>query len=155
MTTIILIIAALTILFGIIELFFMPGFGIAGIASIVCAIIDTILVYKTFGLAWAIVVVAISVLLLIFILRWVAKSRTFERMALHASIDSTSATKAQMSVKIGDTGLSLTRLALIGNAEIDGKNVEVKSSGEFIPPHTPIRVISVNEANITVERIHK
>ena len=47
-------------------------------------------------------------------------------------------------------GRALTRLALIGNAEIDGKNVEVKSAGGFIDEGTPIRVISVQDALILV-----
>ena len=36
---------------------------------------------------------------------------------------------------------------------IGGKTVEVKSSGAFINPGTPIRVVRVSEANITVEAI--
>ena len=71
-------------------------------------------------------------------------------MSLHTSIDSTNATAEQLSIKVGDTGRALTRLALVGNAEIAGKQVEVKSSGEFINPGMPIRVVSVNEAQIIV-----
>lgn len=74
-------------------------------------------------------------------------------MSLHARIDSTNATEAQLSVKVGDTGRALTRLALIGNAEINGKVVEVKSSGAFLNPGTAVRVVSVSEANITVEAL--
>ena len=76
-----------------------------------------------------------------------------DKMALHTSIDSTNATPEQLSVRVGDVGTALTRLALVGNAEIGGKTVEVKSSGAFINPGTPIRVVRVNEANITVEAI--
>lgn len=153
MATIIIIIAALTLLFGIIEIFFMPGFGMAGIASIICAIVDAVLIYQSYGLGWAATAVIAGIVLLAIALRWVAKSKTFDSMALHTSIDSTAATQAQLSVKAGDMGKAVTRLALVGNAEIDGKIVEVKSSGEFLSPGTPIRVVSVSEANITVERV--
>lgn len=152
-TTIIIIIAALALVFGIIEIFFMPGFGVAGIVSIVCALIDTVLIYQCFGLGWAVAAVTAGVALLAVALRWVAKSKTFDRMALHTSIDSTAATQAQLSVKAGDLGTAVTRLALVGNAEIDGNIVEVKSSGDFLNPGTPVRVVSVCEANITVERV--
>lgn len=56
---------------------------------------------------------------------------------------------------MGDTGKALTRLALVGNAEINGLVVEVKSSGAFLNPGTPLRVIHVSEANITVEAIQQ
>lgn len=152
MTTVIIILALLTLLLGVIEVFFVPGFGVAGVSSVICAIADVVLIYQQWGLTWAVVAVVAAVALLLLALRWVARSKTFDRMALHSSIDSTSATKAQLSVKVGDTGKALTRLALIGNAEVGGKVVEVKSSGEFIPAGTPLRVIRVNEADITVER---
>ena len=52
----------------------------------------------------------------------------------------------------GDEGRALTRLALIGNAEIGGRRVEVKSAGEFIDPGTPVVVTEVSEALIVVRR---
>lgn len=152
MTTAILIIGLLTIVFGVVEIFFTPGFGVAGIAAIVCALVDVALVYQAYGAGWAAVAVVIGVGVLAIVLRWLARSKAFDRMALHTSIDSTAATQAQLSVKVGDEGKAVTRLALVGNAEIGGKLVEVKSSGEFLTPGTPIRVVAVSEANITVER---
>lgn len=152
MTTIIIILALLTLILGVIEVFFVPGFGVAGICSVICALIDVALIYQQWGLTWAIVAVVVAIAALLLALRWLARSKDLDRMALHSTIDSTAATQAQLSVKVGDTGKALTRLALVGNAEIGGRQVEVKSSGEFISPGTPVRVINVNEANITVER---
>lgn len=149
--TIILILAALTLLLGIIEIFIAPGFGLAGIGAVACALADVVLVYYTYGPTWAIVTIVAALLLLAFALWWVGHSKTMSRMALHTSIDSTNATQAQLSVKVGDTGKALTRLALVGNAEINGNVVEVKSSGAFIQPETPIRVVNVSQALITVE----
>ena len=83
------------------------------------------------------------------------RSKAIERVSLKSTIDSTAATQAQLSVKVGDKGKALTRLALIGNARINGQVVEVKSSGEFLSEGTPIQVIAVNEALIIVEEIHE
>ena len=49
------------------------------------------------------------------------------------------------------TCVALTRLALIGNADIEGQTVEVKSAGQFIEEGTPIVVVSVNDALILVK----
>ncbi len=149
----ILIVALLAILLGLLEIFVLPGFGIAGIAAIVCAVLDAIFIYNQYGALWTVVAVVVAVAILCIMLYTVAHSRSVERLSLKAAIKSTNATQEQLSVKVGDTGRSLTRLALVGNAEIGGKQVEVKSSGEFIDANTPIRVVMVNEALVVVERI--
>lgn len=149
----ILIVALLAILLGLLEIFVLPGFGNAGIAAIVCAVLDAIFIYNQYGALWTVVAVVVAVAILCIMLYTVAHSRSVERLSLKAAIKSTNATQEQLSVKVGDTGHSLTRLALVGNAEIGGKQVEVKSSGEFIDANTPIRVVMVNEALVVVERI--
>lgn len=77
---------------------------------------------------------------------------TLDRMSLHSTISSTSATPSQLSVKAGDTGVATTRLALIGNAKIADCDVEVKSEDGFINEGTPIIVTRVNEALILVKK---
>lgn len=153
--TLIIILAALSLVLGLLEIFILPGFGFAGIGSIVCAVVDAILIYNAYGFSWACIAVVVAILLLVLMLYIVANSRTFDRMSLKTSIDSTNATTEQLSVKVGDEGRAITRLALVGNAEIEGKQVEVKSSGEFINSGTPIRVIKVDKAQIIVERTDK
>ena len=151
--TLILILAALALVLAFVEIVIVPGFGLAGMGAILCALIDVVIIYSEHGLLWAVVAIVAALAVLGLMLWWVSRSRTMDKMALHASIDSTNATPEQLSVRVGDVGTALTRLALVGNAEIGGKTVEVKSSGAFINPGTPIRVVRVNEANITVEAI--
>lgn len=153
--TLIIILAALSLVLGLLEIFILPGFGFAGIGSIVCTVVDAILIYNAYGFSWACIAVVVAILLLVLMLYIVANSRTFDRMSLKTSIDSTNATTEQLSVKVGNEGRAITRLALVGNAEIEGKQVEVKSSGEFINSGTPIRVIKVDKAQIIVERTDK
>ena len=151
--TLILILAALALVLAFVEIVIVPGFGLEGMGAILCALIDVVIIYSEHGLLWAVVAIVAALAVLGLMLWWVSRSRTMDKMALHTSIDSTNATPEQLSVRVGDVGTALTRLALVGNAEIGGKTVEVKSSGAFINPGTPIRVVRVNEANITVEAI--
>ena len=148
--TLILILAALAVVLAFVEILIVPGFGLAGAGAALCAVADVALIYSDYGLLWALVAFVLALVALGLMLGWVAHSKTMDKISLHTSIDSTNATAEQLSVKPGDTGRALTRLALVGNAEIGGKTVEVKSSGAFINPGTPIRVVRVSEANITV-----
>lgn len=151
-TLIILILAGVAILLYAIEALLTPGFGISGAAATLCVLVADVLVFYTFGAVAAIFAVLISAAAVLLFFWWFSRSKALERMSLHSTIDSTNATAAQLSVHPGERGRALTRLALIGNAEIAGKTVEVKSSGEFIEEGTPVVVKSVSEALILVEK---
>lgn len=153
MTTLIIVIAVLTLILGILEIFVIPGFGFSGISAILCALFDIALIYSEYGTVGAVIALTVTLIVFGLMIAWVARSKTFDKMALHTTIRSTNATPAQLSVQVGDEGKALTRLALVGNALINGHQVEVKSSGAFIQPQTPIRVVCVSEALITVESI--
>ncbi|MDD6124117.1 MAG: NfeD family protein [Bacteroidales bacterium] len=149
--TLILVLASLALVLALVEIFIVPGFGLAGIGAILCTVADIALIYAEYGLGWAATALLAAVAILGLALLWLTRSKAVDKMALHSTIDSTNATAEQLSVKVGDEGKALTRLALVGNALIAGKVVEVKSAGAFIDPETRVRVVRVSEANITVE----
>lgn len=146
---IILVVAAL-LLFAL-EAFVLPGYGVAGISAIACVVAADIIVGVNYGGGPAVVAVVLSTALVLAGLWWIGHSKALDRVSLHATIGSTAATKAQLSVRVGDEGRALTRLALIGNADIGGKTVEVKSDGGFIEEGTPVVVTGVNEALVLVQ----
>ena len=148
---IVLLVAAALILFAV-EAFVTPGFGISGIAATACVVGAEIMLYREYGSIAALIVAVIFIVCAVLFLWWVSRSKSLERVSLNATVEGTFATEGQLSVKAGDEGVALTRLALIGNAEIGGKMVEVKSTGEFINEGTPIVVTSVNEALILVKK---
>lgn len=151
--TIIITLAVLALVLGLLEVYVVPGFGITGICAIICAVVDLVLILNDYGFGWAFAALVVALIILGAMLYIVSHSRTLDEMSLHATISSTNATEAQLSVTVGSEGKALTRLALVGNAEIDGKIVEVKSSGAFIEPGMPVRVTMVNEATVVVEQI--
>ena len=152
-----LLVIAIIVIVGLllfaVEALVTPGFGIPGIAGALCFVVADGLVYHHYGTQAAILALFLSTLVVLLGLWWFSRSKTLERMSLQANIDSTNATTAQLSVRPGQRGRALTRLALIGNAEIEGKNVEVKSAGGFIDEGTPIEVCSVEDALILVRPI--
>ena len=146
----ILILVLLALVLMAVEVLIVPGFGISGIAAIISALVAEVLIFEEYGMLVAALSLAGFALLTVVLLVWVARSKTIDKVSLHSSIDSTNATKDQLSVKVGDEGVALTRLALIGNAEIAGKTVEVKSAGNFIEEGTPLVVVAVSEALVLV-----
>lgn len=154
-TLIIVLLVAIAILLYAVEALVTPGFGVACVGATLCVIVADILVYMQFGTGAAIAAVVLSAAAVLLFFWWFGRSKTLERVSLHSTIASTNATAEQLSVKPGETGRALTRLALIGNAEIGGRTVEVKSTGEFIDEGTPVVVCAVREALVLVKKQEK
>ena len=86
---------------------------------------------------------------------WFMRSKMLDKLALKKDIDSKVDRSAEDSVKVGDTGISTTRLAQIGYAEINGNIVEVKSIDGFLNEKTPIIVSRITDGTIMVEKHRK
>ena len=78
------------------------------------------------------------------------RSKSLDRLALKKDIDSTVKKPEAYTVKPGDTGIALTRLAQIGNAQFGDYIIEVKTTGEFIDAKTPIVVERITDGIIMV-----
>lgn len=146
----ILIIAAV-ILF-LVELFVIPGISLAGISALVCIIYANIYAFINLGAGAGFITLAVSVVTCIGSLVWFMRSKTLDKLALKEDITSKVDRKAEESIKVGDTGVTTTRLALIGYAEIEGKIVEVKSMDGFMHEKTPVIVDRIHEGTILVEK---
>ena len=150
---IIVVLFIVSLLLFAVEVFLVPGVGLAGIGAACGIVTANVLAFSWYGTNVGIAVMLGSIVCCAFFLYWTAHSKTIEKYALHKSIDSTAATKEQLSVSIGDEGVAINRLALIGNAKIKGKIVEVKSVNGFIAEGTPIRVVGVEQASVLVDEI--
>ena len=150
-TLVLVILILLALLLFAIEGLVTPGFGVSGVGATICVVAADIIIGINYGPAAAICAVVVSTALVLGFFWWFAHSRTLEKMSLNSTISSTAATTEQLSVAVGDEGRATTRLALIGNADFDGRQVEVKSADGFIDEGTPVVVVHVNEALVLVK----
>ena len=81
------------------------------------------------------------------------KSKTLDKVALTEDVASTVDRSVAAQVKVGDKGFAVTRLALIGNADINGHLVEVRSASGFLNEKTPVVVTRVSDNEIIVQEI--
>ena len=135
------------------EVFLIPGLSLAGIASAGCLIYVNYYEFAQLGAIGGLITLIISLCSYIIMFIWFLRTKAIDKLALKKNIDSTVGTPAEQEVKIGDTGVAITRLALIGNAEINGKIIEVKSADGFLNEHTPIVVERIMEGIIMVRKM--
>ncbi|MDR1357136.1 MAG: NfeD family protein [Tannerellaceae bacterium] len=153
----ILDIAVIVFLMGIaialvlLEIFLLPGITVAGIGGALFAIGGVIFAYTVSASAGHITLVA-SVATFVVAFAWLLRSKSFNKVALHTNIESKVTSARELDIHPGDEGTTVSRLAPIGKADINGITVEAKSTGDFIDENTPIRVIRVDGYNVLVAR---
>lgn len=146
----ILVIAA-TILF-LVELFVVPGISIAGILAGGCIIFANYYAFASLGVAGGVITLLVSAVACIGSLVWFMRSKTLDRLSLKTDITGTVDHTARQSVKVGDTGITTTRLALVGQADIAGHLVEANSADGFLDEKTPIVVTRIDNGTIFVRK---
>ena len=151
----ILIIASLIIaglILFIVEVFLLPGVSIAGIISAACMLYANYYAFDSLGTLPGCITLAISAIGVIAITIWFMRSKTVDKLSLKKTIDYKPEPLKGLGLKAGDEGVSLTRLALIGNAEFDGNIIEVRSTGDFIEEKSRIRVNRIRDGIVLVEK---
>lgn len=146
-----LLIIAAIILF-LVEAFFIPGISIAGFAGLGCVVYANFYAFAYMGTTAGVITLIASLIACTGSIVLFMRSKMLDKIALNEDISSKVDRKAEHSIQIGDTGIAVTRLALMGNAEISGKTVEVKSSDGFLDEKTPVIVTRVSDGIIIVEK---
>ena len=142
----ILVIATLICIAAIlllVELFLIPGISIAGILSGICVCYANFYAFSHLGTWGGVITLGVSVVCFM-------RSKTLGKIALKENITSTIGRRAEESIQVGDTGVTTTRLTLIGQAEINGVLVEVKSADGFLNEKTPVVVSRIVDGVIMV-----
>lgn len=82
------------------------------------------------------------------------RSRTLDKMSLHTNIESTAPTEVTDSVKVGDCGVTLSRLNPMGKVLIGDETVEARAY-DFIEEAVNVRVVKVERITIVVEPVNE
>lgn len=154
----------------ILEIFVIPGFGVAGISGIALIVGSLVLSMQGFVLPdfeWQkelfrrnILVVGLSTVSSIVIFGIVAYSipqiKLFNRLTLRTAQTAeegfTVQTKEEVSRFFGKQGVTVTKLRPVGKAEIDGELLYVETEGEFMESGQRVEVIDVSGNRIVVRK---
>ena len=158
--------AAIAFIIGValllIELFVIPGFGIAGIAGIGLMLGSVFFVFRSaykfetamFTLSSSIILAFALAIALSYLL---PRTRAWNHLVLSAAMDSGSgfhsAPREDFQVYVGKTGIALTPLRPAGTVRVDDARLDVVTAGDFIVRDTPVKIINVEGSKIFVEAI--
>lgn len=151
---IIALIVAGLLLFAV-EVFLVPGITLAGIASGVSLLYAIYHAFHAVGTQAGFITLAVVAAGIIGVTIWFMRSKTVDRLSLKKTLDYKPEPLKGTNIQVGDTGTSLTRLTLIGNAEINGHIVEVQSADGFIEERTSVRVTRIDNSTVYVVRCNQ
>jgi len=143
-----------------VEVFLTPGFGVAGISGVILLASSIVWAFMKADstIAGYFTLIALSVFLIILagVVKFWPKSKGWKKLILNTAETKSSgfsSSSPDMEKWLGKTGSTISILRPSGVAEIEGVKLDVVTKGEFIPPHSQIKVIKVEGNRIVVERV--
>ncbi len=153
--TIIAVLIIVGFLFLLLEILVLPGTNVAGIIGFVLIAVGVYQAYEGYGTTAGTITLGGTLVASVLALYYSLKSNTWDKAALKAEIDGKVNLIDETTIKAGDKGQAISRLAPMGKAMINGKYFEVKTNGEYVDENTKIRVIEIDHNKIWVEPIGK
>ena len=148
--TVVALLMLLGIVLLVVEIALIPGIGLTGVFGVASLLASVSYAFIALGTwqGWMCVIVAAVICVALFL--WAVYGKTLDRVALKNKISSTVENPEATALKVGDKGVAVARLALIGEAEFGGSRVEVRSCDGFIDEGTAVEVVRMDNSEIVV-----
>lgn len=142
----------------ILEIFFVPGFGVAGVIGIILLGWGVLLIsVDIFQATQALTVALVVTLVALMGGAWLAtKFKFWRRVALvdrQKREEGYLAPQRDLEQLLGLQGVAATPLRPAGSALIDGRRIDVVTEGEFISPGTQVVVFKIESTRVIVKAI--
>ncbi len=141
------------LLFLVAELVLLPGVSIGAILSLVCYGGSIYLAFRNFGTAAGVAVIVVILLLSAAAVVVSLRAKTWQRFSLRQEIRSSSSVLPAEELRVGQRGVTLSRLSPMGKVEIDGKVYEAKSTGAYVDPRQEIEVVGFENFSVIVKTL--
>jgi len=143
----------------ILEIFVIPGFGIAGISGIVLILGSVVFIFgssydASVAMLWLSISFIATLGLGLLLFYTLPKTSTMQKFILSTAENKELGYSAHSNDSVeyvGKSGKALTSLRPVGAAIIDGKRLDVITQGELIEKNTPIEVIRVEGNKVFVK----
>lgn len=150
-TFLIVLLIVVGVILLVVELFLIPGFGMAGIAGCLAIAGGVFCSYCYLGATAGHIALLSSVMLSAIAIYIFLKSKTLDKMALNKNIDSKVDLIDGTNISLGDTGVTISRLAPMGKVRIGQTDVEAKSSEAFIDQGIEVLVVAIEGNTLIVK----
>ena len=149
----------LLILFGVLflvaELVLLPGVSAGAVLSLVSFGSAVYMAFRDYGPLGGTVTLGVVLVLAVAATLLSLRAKTWQRFSLRHKVASSMLAPASAQERLGDRGLTLSRLSPMGKVEIGGRSFEAKSLGTYVDPRTEVEVVGFENASVIVKPIDK
>lgn len=149
----VIVLLAVGILLIVLELVFIPGTTIFGVAGLLLTLAAIIISFFNFGSTLGFSILGISFVLLGVTLFFSLRTGAWEKVSLKSSSNSRVNEEVTHNVWKGDRGVAISALRPSGKVEFKETTVEVSTLGQYIDAGTEVRVVDVQPNKIYVEPV--
>ena len=143
----------LGLFFLVAELVFLPGAALGVILSLASYAAAIYFAFVRIGMVGGFITLGIILLLSLIATIISLRAKTWQRFALKNKVEGQSMQTPAEEVKIGDCGVTISRLSPMGKVLIGGKEYEAKSAEAYIDQRTEVTVIGFENFTIIVKSI--
>ena len=140
----------LALVLAVLEIFFLPGITIAGICSVLFYGGGIYYAYSAFGTNGAVITLFIAAVTTIAVIIGFMRSRSLDKMSLHTEISSVVPSPITPDIKVGDMGVTLSRLNPMGKIIVGIHTIEARAGNELIDEDTPVKIIRIEPTVVIV-----
>lgn len=148
---IILFLVFLGVLLLLLEFAVVPGITIAGIGGAILLGASIYMAFDSYGVTAGILTLAFVVFAVPFLFLRFFKGRAGKKMILKSEITGKVNEFGTDTIRVGDEGITIGRLAPMGKVRINNQVLEGKSQGAFVDQQVKVRVVEVLKTQIVVE----
>ena len=151
----IILLIVLGLLFLVAEIVLLPGVSVGALLAMVYDGSAIYLAFRYHDTPTGIVVVVLIVILSLVATILSLRAKTWQRFSLRQKIDSSSMPSPQTRLRVGERGVTLSRLSPMGRVEIGGELYEAKSLDAYVDPRTEVEVVGFENFSVIVKPIPK
>lgn len=137
----------------IIEIVFIPGTTVVGIAGFLCSAYGVYLGYDYFGNFGGTLTLIGTTILYLGAIVYALKTKSWERFSLKDVNSGRFNEDDDFTVKVGDQGVSISSLKPIGKGMFNDKEMEVTSEGTYVREDQEIEIIRIDNKKVIVKPI--
>lgn len=132
------------------EFLVFPGVNVAGILGFICIIAGVYFGYAFYGASTGHLILLGTAVFGIAVTWYVLRSNTWKKLSLDTKLEAT-VEGVDSSVCVGDSGVTLGRLAPMGNVQIGEFIIEAESQSGYIDSRREVEVVKVFKNKIIVK----
>lgn len=132
------------------EFLVFPGINVAGVLGLGCVIAGVYFGYAFYGAVTGHLILLGTALFGFGLTGYVLRSDTWKKLKLHTALDG-AVEGVAASVKVGDEGIALGRLAPMGNVRLGEEIVEAESQSGYIDAHREVTVVKILKNKVIVK----